>query len=351
MSIASAFSDCDDYRRATMRDYLGVQLPANFGDAAAEYRAARTSAGLFDRSDRGVVIVTGADRQAWLHNLLTNAIKPLTPNTGCYAFAIDVRGRTLFDCNVLNLADAIWLDIATVWLAPAMAHLERFHISEDVALRDAASEFARFGVAGPRATEIAGVLGLAHLNDMPQLASVELGNEIGRCARHDFCGLPGFEIFVPRSEAKAAWDRCRAAGAVACGHEVLDALRIEAGIPWSLRDLDEKVIPPETGQTERAISYKKGCYLGQEVIERMRSLGSPAKRLVRVETSSPIGVPTPLRQGGKEVGRITSLIAHPEGGRFIGLGYLSARITDVSGIQAGDPPCDVEVVAPSALGK
>ena len=130
--------------------------------------------------------------------------------------------------------------------------------------------------------------------------------------------------------------------------ETLDVLRIEAGIPWLGRDIDATVLPPETGQIERGISYHKGCYVGQEIIERMRSRGALARRLVRVRTADGVGLawPTSLRQNGSEVGRLTSLVPHPVTGEWIGLAYLKTRVAEPAGITAGDPPRAIRVEPP-----
>lgn len=329
-------------------EWLGagdVRLPARFGDAADEYRAARDGVGLFDRSDRGLIIATGADRKAWLHNLVTNAVQALGADAGVYAFAIDVRGRTQFDLNILDATNALWLDIAREYVARAAAHLERYLISEDVALRDASDEMARLGCSGPAAGELAAKLGAGSLAEMSMLGVVPLVAG-GRLFRHDFAGLPGFELIVTRDQAAGWWTRLAELGARPTGQRALDVLRIEAGIPWLGRDIDETTIPPETGQAQRGVSYHKGCYVGQEVLERMRSHGALARRLVKLRVEAPEGLggvapPTPLTQAGREVGRITSLVRHPVTGVWVGLGYLRTKVTDLSGLTAGDPPVPV----------
>jgi folate-binding protein YgfZ len=214
-----------------------------------------------------------------------------------------------------------------------------------VQVRDVTDRHARLGCAGPRAADIAAELGVSNFRALPTLTSVPLNVAGTVLVRHDFAGLPGLELLVPRGEGAAWWDRLVEAGAAPAGFVTLDVLRIEAGIPWLGRDLDEQVVAPESGQVERGISYQKGCYLGHEVIERMRSRGAQARRLVRLrmEPGAELPLPVALRQGGV-VGRITSLVAHPIEPARVGLGYLKTSITDYSGLTAGDPPQAVTIV-------
>lgn len=354
----SPFSGSSAYRPVETVEYRGVRLPMRFDERAAEYDRVRASAGLFDRSDRGLLVVAGRDRKDWLHNLVTNAVKTLDAGGGNYAFGCDVRGRVLFDLNVLALPESLWLDVDRLAAPGLLEHLERYQITEDVMLADESDAYARLAVAGPSAAQIAAAIGVANFVALPALGHVKLlaeacvGMDTGsaRLVRHDFCGQPGFELIAARGDAHHWWERLAAAGARPAGHDVLDVLRIEAGVPWFGRDIDEQVLPPETGQVERGISYHKGCYLGQEIIERMRSHGSLARRLMRLRVREARDLPLPaaMRQGEKEVGRITSLVRHPREPFLVGLGYLRTAVRDAVGISAGDPPRAVEVIPANA---
>ncbi len=345
MPAVSAFTAAQHYRPCETRLVADVPVAARFGAPAAEYGAARQQAVLFDRADRGLVIVTGADRKSWLHNLVSNAVKTLDDGAGNYAFALDVRGRVQFDLNILCRPTALWLDLSRAVLPAARAHLERYLITEDVQLEDASDAWARLAISGPSAGGLAQQLGVGNAAALPSLASVEFEAE-HVLVRHDLAGAAGFELFVPAAAAAGWWDRLAGGGAVPAGLDTLDVLRIEAGIPWLGRDIDEKVIAPETGQVERAISYHKGCYLGQEVIERMRSHGSQARRLVRLRMGpGPLfPLPAELQQDGQAAGRITSLALHPLDEARIGLGYLKSALRDASRITVGAPPAPVQIV-------
>lgn len=344
----SAFAGAAHYAPEERSAIGEVMTPVRFGDSGAEYAAARAGAALYDRSDRGLVVARGGDRKTWLHALVTNAVSTLEEGGGNYAFAIDQRGRVLFDLNVLCLREELWLDVALEFLPQAVAHLERYLIIEDVQLRDATPAWARLAICGPGARAIAETLGAGQFAAMPALASYALPGGAARLVRHDFAGLPGFEMYVPRAEAVAWWDRMAGElGAKPAGFAALDVLRIEAGIPWLGRDIDGQVVAPETGQIERGISYQKGCYLGQEIIERMRSHGSQARRLERVECADGAGLspPAALYLEEREAGRLTSLVRHPVDGRWVGLAYVRMNVPARADLTAGEPRRVVRLVS------
>lgn len=295
-----------------------------------QYRIATTAAALISRTDRGLLDVTGKDRAAWLHNLVTNAVRTLQPGDGNYAFATNVKGRALFDLNILVLEDRLCLDIDRRWLDAARKHLTKYTITEDVAVADASKDFDRLAVLGPAAVDIVGSMGLGNLKPMAQLQHVGFvwQGHHGRMIRHDFGGLTAAEFLLPLSATDsfmtAMLDAGRPLGLARIDRDALEILRIEAGMPAPISEINEDVVPPETGQIERGISYHKGCYLGQEVIERMRSHGIMAKRMVgiRFEGEQPLPVPTPLVVGEAETGRLTSVCWSYALGAMLGLGYV-----------------------------
>ncbi|MFO0840457.1 MAG: hypothetical protein U1D55_18265 [Phycisphaerae bacterium] len=348
------FADAKHYRPAEVSEQRGVRLPMRFTEIAEEYRHARESAGLIERGDRALVRVDGKDRYSWLHNLVTNEVKKLEDDRGVYAFAIDVRGRVQLDMNILSFDGALWLDLDTALVDAALRHLNRFLISEDVQLATSPAPLARLAIAGPKSTQVAQQVAGIALSALPELGSAPIARsaDVGssgfpaRLLRHDFAGVGGFELIVPREQAPIWWDRlAEIDGVRPIGQSALDVLRIEAGIPWMGRDIDDKTVPPEAGQVARSISYQKGCYLGQEIIERMRSHGSLSRRLVRVacDAGEGLAVPTPLRSGAQEVGRVTSLVRHPLRDEWIGLGYLRTTHKPPLDLTAGEPPRTVRV--------
>ncbi len=345
MTEVSPFDSAPHYHPVRSVESAGVRVAARFEDPRSEYACVTQSAGLFDRCDRGLIVVRGRDRASWLHNLLTSDIRSRSVGQGCYSFAVDVRGRVVFDANVLVLEDAIWLDLSAAARQTAAAHLERYHIMEDVEVKIADPAPAQLYVCGPGTAGVAAALGLGHFEAMGELEHVVIDD--ARAARLDLGALPGLTLIVDRDRAAAWWERVAALPGISpAGLETLDVLRIEQQVPWFGRDIDRDVLPPETGPAHRGVSYTKGCYLGQEVLERMRSRGSLARRLVRLELDDGTGIhpPVPLRLADRTVGRLTSLVQHPVRSAWVGLGYLATTVRDPSGLTTGDPPRPVRVV-------
>lgn len=304
---------------------------ANSPEIQAQVHAARERGGLLMRADRAVIEITGRDRAAWLHNLVTNTVKTLSPGEGNYTFATNVKGRCVFDAGLLILEDRIWLDLDRRWLDVAHTHLERHIITEDVAL-DRREDAVRFAAIGPAAAPFAARIGCGNLAAMAQWqhAAATIRGAAGRVARNDFPGLDAADVYLMGAGANQAAEAAQALatelGLVEIGHNAAEILRIEAGIPASLQDIDETVVPPETGRIEQGISYHKGCYLGQEVIERMRAHNVLARKLVglAVEADSPPPRGAIIAREGIEIGSVTSacwseILAAP-----LALGYVKS---------------------------
>jgi folate-binding protein YgfZ len=306
-----------------------LDLPAAFSGLSHEYEACRSGLGIHDRSYRGLIEATGADRHAWLHNLNTNEVKNLQPGDGNYAFAVNVKGRILFDMNVIVAADRLWLDVERRFATQAVEHLNKYIIMEDVATTDRTADFVRVGVLGKGLAAFGDGIGLSNLAAMSQLQSATFNlPDSMTIIRHDFAGVRGAELFIPAAAAEKALAQLMALGAgldmTPVGLDAVEILRIESGIPWMGADIDNDVLPGETLQGERAISFQKGCYLGQEVVERMRSRGSLAKQLVGLAIDgdeAPAGG-AELRIEDKPVGRLTSVRRSARLNALIGLGYL-----------------------------
>lgn len=339
MNAESPFNSATHYRPAAHCAVGERTVPLHFGDRAAEYRAAHGEAAMFDRSDRARLVAEGKDAQPWLHNLVTNAVKGLADGQGVYAFVLDLKGRIVFDLNMLCVGSALWLDVSATVAATALRHFDRYLFTEAVTLREATATDARLAVSGPAAPHVAEKLGCQNLLALADLQQAPLADDV-RLWRHDFAGGPGFELLVPRTAGAAWWDRVASAGARPAGYAALDALRIEARIPWLGRDLDNTVLPPETGQVERGVSYNKGCYVGHEIIERMRSRGVTPRRLARVAADDGQGLdlPADVVQSGQTVGRLTSLVQHPIEPHWIGLALLKSALAGDASLAVQERP-------------
>ncbi|MHA1944226.1 MAG: CAF17-like 4Fe-4S cluster assembly/insertion protein YgfZ, partial [Candidatus Thorarchaeota archaeon] len=250
---------------------------------------------------------------------------------GQYAFALNVQGRVLFDLNILVRQESIWLDVDRRWVGFARGHFEKYIITEDVSILDRSGEFVRIGLAGEAAKGILSDLRVGNALTMPWLGTTVMrwGDGAVPLIRQDFCGTLALEMLVPVAEAVALWealtDSSRPAHAVAVGQDAVQIRRIEAGLPWPFCEITGEYLPAETGQLDRAVSFTKGCYLGQEVVERMRSRDVVARQLVRVQFDGD-DVPstgTILQDDqDREVGRVTSACRSPAYESVIGLAYV-----------------------------
>ena len=323
----------------------GRRVVARFGRVEAEYDALRSGPAIVDRSYRGLLEATGKDRVAWLHNLTTNLVKTLGRDEGNYAFALNVQGRILFDMNVIVRADSVWIDMDRGFLPVARKHFEKYIIMEDVRIADRSDEGVRLALVGEGAGRLLGELGAAHAATMasPGMTKVSWRDTCIEVFRHDFCGSFSVELFVPVEQATAFWhemtDETRARHATPAGDDAVQIRRIEAGIPWPRREIADEYLPAETRQLERAVSSQKGCYLGQEVVERMRSRQAVARFLCGLKVEGDI-VPAEGAEvrgaDGMRVGQVTS-VCHSIGlGRVIALGYVKTS--------SASPGTKVEIV-------
>lgn len=300
-----------------------------------DYLILRDGIALLERSDRALLEVRGRDRLSWLNNFVTNAVKHLRPGEGTYAFALNGHGRILFDVNILVLGESLWLDLAQIFLDVAQKHLGKYIITEDVTILDRSKESAHFAVVGARAGDFFERVGVPQFAAMPALGHVDVpfnGTSI-RIVRNDFCGPMGGAVLVPRDAATAfrdaATDPRAAVRATSVGHDAVQVHRMEAGIRWPGAEITDEYLPAETRQLDRAVSFTKGCYLGQEVVERMRSRKVVARELVGlvIDTATVFAPGTPLRdRDDKPAGTITSACRSVALDQPIALGYVRSGV-------------------------
>jgi folate-binding protein YgfZ len=293
-----------------------------------QYQALRRGAGLIDRSRRGRLRLTGNDRRSYLQGLLTNDIEALGPGQGCYACLLTAQGRMIADMYVMELGDAVLMDVEADVTAKVFAHLEQFIFAEDVQVADVSASLAQIGVFGPTAADVVSrVLGsLETLRPLENRSATWKGRSITVVGRDDV-GVGGFDLVIDRDAAIELVTAIREAGAMDVAAAVVETCRIEAGHPVFHKDMTEDTIPLEAGIEDRAISLTKGCYVGQEIIIRVlhRGGGRVARRLVGLTLLPDASVPSSgdsIHAGDRDIGRVTSATWSPLLQRPIALGYV-----------------------------
>ncbi len=286
--------------------------PLHFGDRRAEYAAARDAAALFDWTNHALIELSGSDRVQFLHNFCTNDIKRLPAGSGCEAFVTNVKGRIL-GCLWIEAGDAaLRLDAGPVAAEGLLAHLERYIINEDVAVTDRSSDLGELLVIGLRAAESLAVLS-ADVRRLAPLEHLEVAGPAGaiRVSRRDVNRLSAYVVCGTHAVLGAVWEQIKDAGARPAGAAVWSALRIEAGLPiWGV-DLTEENLAQEAGRTASAISFTKGCYLGQEPIARLDAMGHVNRELRSLRIAGE-AIPSPGARvfsdaaGSTPVGAVTS---------------------------------------------
>lgn len=293
------------------------------------YQALRHASAVVRRGDRGVLGVTGADRLVWLQGLLTNDVATLTPGSWRYAAYLTPQGRMITDMRVIELEDHTVLEVPALVAGSLAAKLDSLLFTEDAQVSDLSASIAVIELIGPDAPRVMALTG-------GRLAVPAVKAAI----RDDGYGVPGVTLIADAPAAGELVAAMTSAGAKETTLETLDLLRVEAGRPLFLVDMDEHTIPLEAGLEDRAISFSKGCYVGQEVIVRVmhRGHGRVAKKLVGLVLAKDAAVARHgdlLCIGEREIGRVTSAAWSPALDRSIALGYVHrdfvepGRVVDV----------------------
>jgi tRNA-modifying protein YgfZ len=296
------------------------------------YRTIREAAALVTDAPRGRIAVSGKDRASYLHGLLTNEIEGLQPGSGCYAAWLTPQGRMIADMHVLEAGDMILLDVPAGVRELVLERLDQFLFSEDVQLADVTDALRSVAVHGPRALDaVERTIALGErraATEWPEYRNqrAEFAGHPVVVARIDQLGVPGFTIYVDAPQEADLIAALGKAGAVRVSDAAFEAARIEAGYPIFDIDMNDDIIPLEAGIEGRAISFTKGCYVGQEVIIRVlhRGGGRVARRLVGLRLHDEAAPPprgTRIHGGGRDVGFVTSAAQSPRLGT-IALAYV-----------------------------
>jgi folate-binding protein YgfZ len=376
---------------ARFTEVNGMEAVNDYGDWLAEHAALRENTGVLDLSFRGRSCLVGADRVRFLHGQVTNDVKKMAVGSGGYAALTTAKGKMESDLNIFCLPDELLLDFEPGLAGKILQRLEKFIVADDVQIVDAAPHYGLLSVQGPKAESIVRAIGLVGRDALPRVrADQQVGPAVvkisdttlgeiylmnhswldwrqqGRAgsplpaagtrevdgaqgtARPTNARLVGFDLFVPNSSLGAVADKLVAAakqiGGRACGWQAFETARIEAGIPRFGADMDETNLPLECGIESRAVSYNKGCYIGQEVINRVHSFGHVTRELRGLRLADDLSAlpqkHDKLFHNGKEIGYITSAVKSPalnalvapklqsEGGN-IALGYVRREANQI----------------------
>ena len=318
---------------ARFTEVHGQEAVEDYGDWLAEHAALRSSAVVFDLSFRSRLVLTGADRVRLLNGQVTNNVKDLPAGHGCYAALVTNKGRLQSDHNIHVLPEEILLDFEPGLGAAIADRFHKFIIADDVQVVDAAPHYGLLSVQGPQAWTVVERVGLAFAKPAKEFQSSSIQDgALGEiyCMNQPRLGTTGFDLFAPTNSLAALADKLIAAakqlGGCAGGWRALETARIEAGRPRFGAEMDETNLPPEAGIDARAISYTKGCYIGQEVIARIRTYGQVAKALRGLRLAEDLKMlpakGDKLFNAEKEVGYVTSALASPTLKANIALGYV-----------------------------
>jgi folate-binding protein YgfZ len=291
----------------------------------AGYTALREGAAWLDLSGRGKIVARGDDRKRLLHAMTTNHVEQLQPGQSCYAFFLNAQGRILSDVNILCFADHLLLDTEPETRRKVYEHLDHFIIADDVTLEDATDRLATIAIEGPHAGAVLEILGAP--------APAEPGSfqdwDQGVVARLDSTGAGGFFVIWPAAQKESLLARIASASVPAATPAEARIVRIDHGRPRYGEEITERYLVQETGQLQ-AVHFNKGCYLGQEIVERVRSRAQVHRVLRRVEIDSadPPAAGTRLQSGQADAAEIASAVFSPALGKTVALAYVRVAFAE-----------------------
>ena len=303
-------------------------LPVHFGDPAREYAAARDAAGLIDRADRGLLQFTGPDRLPFLQGMLSNDLRVLKPFDGQYAAILTQQGKVIADVRVLCAMNSFYLDFWANLKDKILAHLNRYLVADEVEIADRSNEYTFVSVRGPRAGAlIRAVMPDANLPAQTRQHAMITIDGAAVCIVREDPGDPVYDLILPRASAvpiaQGLTDSGRSLSASWIGTAAQEVLRVEVGMPLYGVDFGEDNLLLEVGLAD-AVSFTKGCYLGQEIVERVRSRGHVNKKLCGLLLDGVVAAKPGdrLHSSGKEAGQVTSSVVSPRLGHPVALGYV-----------------------------
>jgi folate-binding protein YgfZ len=315
---------------ANIGEWFGCALPSDFGDWRAEYRFARDSVALLDKNYRAYLSFSGPDRARYLNAILTNDIKSLKIDDGIVSLFLNPQGRIQAEIETYAEAERLFCVSFAMIREKLIPALDHYIIMDDVTLADESARYGTLALEGPRAAAIAKKLTNIDLEILPELGGRDskIGSVPCRVVKRSPGGVPSAEFVCEQPHLSALWssllETVKANGGGPSGYTALNALRLETGSPWFGYDFGEKQIPHEAGLEKSHISYTKGCYTGQEIVERVRSRGqvNRVRALFKLSSSGLPTAETAIQFEGKEVGYVTRATESPAFQSVIAMGYI-----------------------------
>lgn len=330
MACETPLRTLHEQANAVLGEWFGCLLPERFTDTAAEYRFARSTVALADCNYRAFVRLSGPDRVRYLNAMISNNVKDLPAGRGVPALLLNPQGHILAELEAYVLEDSFLVVSYARIRQKLVEHLDRFIIMDDVQLEDATDRFGALALEGPATARVLTTLGAPALDSLEEWGHAEahVAGIVCRLVRRPHSDVPGAELITARENLPQLWKvlaaAAQAAGGGPVGFAALNVLRLEDGVPWFGYDFDEKVIPHEAAVETTHISFTKGCYPGQEIVERVRSRGHVNRKRVGLAFDGD-AVPArgeKLLADGKEAGFVTRAGYSYALGRPIGMGYV-----------------------------
>jgi folate-binding protein YgfZ len=315
-------------------EHRGAETAASFSDPQGEFDALRIGSGVRDLGFRARISLAGSDRVRWMNGMVTNNIRDLAAGRGVYAFLLNPQGRILGDMLVFNEGETLTVETDRSQVEKILATFDHYIIMDDVEVANISENWTAVGVAGPKARTVLNAVGI----EVPGMEPLQ--THAARCncdcdcvqctvVRGEDAQYESYEIWLAPKDVFATWRALVSAGATPVGSEALEIQRIVAGVPLYGVDIRERDLPQETEQM-RALNFNKGCYVGQEIVERIRSRGNVHRKFTGfvLEGSAEIATDAKIVSGEKEVGEITSvaLVRLPLGERKLALGYIRREV-------------------------
>jgi folate-binding protein YgfZ len=316
----------------------GSEIVRQYADVTEEYAHLIETAGVIDLSFRGRICVLGNDRAQYLHGQLTNDINRLQSGDGCYSALCDAKGRIQSDLNIYALENEILLDFEPGLSELVTDRLNRNIVADDVELCDITADFGLLSVQGPQARAVIAELSLSmDLPDSPGAVGWIEDETLGQIyvANDARLGTAGFDLYAPQNSIPAIADKLITAARIhqggPIGWNAFEIARIAAGIPRFGQDMTDANLVPEAGLGESAVSYRKGCYIGQEILNRLHTFAEVSKTLRRLEFGNSNDLPaigSTIQHGDKTVGKLMSIAIPPDHPGAIALGYVHKSAND-----------------------